>query len=64
MYFYNPIDTPVEDLVMQDMVKRLKLVRSRRTNKSELILAEDGKFVSQLKVLLDQVAKHKTVHFL
>lgn len=54
VYFYNPWETPAEDAVITDLVSRLRLVRSKTSSgSSKLILAEEPKFVSSLKTLLD-----------
>jgi hypothetical protein len=57
LFLYNPIDTPVEDLAISQMVGRLKLIRSHATNSSQLILAEDPLLVQQIKNLMDASAK-------
>ena len=57
VYFYNPWETPAEDAVITDLVSRLRLVRSKTSSgSSKLIMAEDPKFVSSLKILLDNSA--------
>lgn len=58
LYLYNTFDTPLEDSVVSDLLKRLRLVRSRRTSISELIITEDPKFLNQLKLLLDAAANN------
>ena len=53
-YLYNPVDTPVEDQTIANIVSRLRIVRtvSEKTPNS-LMLAEDPRFVRQLNHLLD-----------
>lgn len=51
---YNPWETPVEDAAISEMVGRLRLVNSP-VGPSKLILAEDPKFVGQLKSLIANI---------
>lgn len=57
---YNPFDTPEEDAAISDLVSRLRIVKGSNSSKLEpekcLVVAEDPRFVAQLKKLLDSVA--------
>lgn len=53
--YYNPVDTPLEDQAVTDMLKRLRLVRSGGSP-STITLAEDPSFVLELKGFLDAMA--------
>jgi Ca2+-binding EF-hand superfamily protein len=54
-YLYNPIETPMEDRVIQDFINRIKLIRRPLVHgkPSELILCENPSLVKQLKDLFD-----------
>eukprot|EP01038_Epipyxis_sp_PR26KG_P009215 gene9215-12426_t len=51
-YLYNPWDTPQEDAAITAIINRLRILRTRSSSK--FILAEDPKFVSQLKGMFTQ----------
>lgn len=52
-YLYNPWDTPIEDAAITEMISRIRLVRGFSTA-STLVIAEDMKFVNQMKDLIDK----------
>jgi Ca2+-binding EF-hand superfamily protein len=52
-YLFNPWDTPVEDNAITEMISRIRLVRGFSTP-STLIIAEDMKFVNQMKEIIDK----------
>jgi hypothetical protein len=58
LYLYNAFDSPIEDSVITGLLFRLRLVRNRLTDVSELILAEDPKLIKRLNSVFDHVAVH------
>jgi Ca2+-binding EF-hand superfamily protein len=58
-YLYNPVETPLEDKVIQDFVNRIKLIRRPLIHgkPSELILSENPALVKQMKDLLDSYSE-------
>ena len=56
---FNPVETPDEDAAISELVQRLRIIKGTNAAKLDadrrLILAEDPRFVAQLKRLLDSV---------
>lgn len=56
---FNPTETPDEDAAVSELVQRLRIIKGANAAKIDtdkrLILAEDPRFVAQLKKLLDSV---------